>query len=160
MNLFFIFGAKYLFVFSLFSIGVYFWFQPRYVQKKLVVLTTLSGALSFVGALLARSLYNNPRPFISEHITPLIPHAPDNGFPSDHALLVGLIASVVYPFNQRVSAALWIVAIVVAASRVFVGVHHPIDVVGSFGITVAMTIFGYWLVEGPLRPWLVRRHLS
>lgn len=160
MNLFFIFGAKYLFVFSLIIAGAYFCLQPRHTQKRLTILTVFSGVLSFAVALLAGLVYVNPRPFISEHIVPLIPHAPDNGFPSDHALLVGLIASVLYPFDRRVSAVLWVIAIVVAASRVFVGVHHSVDVVGSFVITTAMTALGYWLIEGPLRPWLVRTHLS
>lgn len=160
MNIFFIFGAKYLFVLSVVVAGVFFLYQPRPSQKKIAVLAALSGALSFVIGILAGFLYANPRPFVSEHITPLIPHAPNNGFPSDHALLVGLIASVIYPFNRRVSAVLWIIAITVAASRVVVGVHHSLDVVTSFVITITITACGYWLVEGPLRPWLTRNHLN
>lgn len=160
MNTFFIFGAKYLFVLSVVVAGIFFLYKPRPLQKKIAVLAALSGALSFVIGVLAGFLYVNPRPFVSEHITPLIPHAPNNGFPSDHALLVGLIASVLYPFNRRVSAVLWIIAVIVAASRVVVGVHHSLDVVASFVITTTMTACGYWLVEGPLRPWLTRNHLN
>ncbi len=157
MDSLFIFGAKYLFALSIIIAGGYFLLQSRPIQKKMVIFGFVSAVLTFLIALIARSIYTNPRPFVVQHFTPLIPHAPDNGFPSDHALLVGLIAAVIYPFSRKISAALWLIAIVVAGSRVYVGVHHSIDVVGSFVIAIVMTACGYWLMEGPFRSWLAQK---
>lgn len=160
MNFLFIFGAKYLFVLSIVIAGIYFLLQSRPIQKKMVVLGLISAVLTSFVALIAGRIYINPRPFVVGHFIPLIPHSPDNGFPSDHALLVGLIAAVIYPFSRRISAILWLIAILVAGSRVYVGVHHPIDVVGSFVIAIVMTACGYWLTEGPLRSRLAQKKTS
>lgn len=143
----FIFGAKYLFIFSILIAGISFFLQPRLIQKKIALLSAVSGVLTLLVSRLAGSVYVNPRPFVVGNFAPLVSHVPDNGFPSDHALLVGLVAAVMYPFNRRVSGLLWFMATIVAVSRVYVGVHHVEDVIGSFVIATAMTISVYWFVE-------------
>ncbi len=82
------------------------------------------------------SLYYDPRPFVVGHFTPLIPHVPDNGFPSDHALLISAIAMIGMVWNRKLGSALWVLAVLVAAARVYVGVHHTIDVAGSCIISI------------------------
>ena len=147
MNTLFIFGAKYFVILSVVIAGIVLYLLPRPSQKKMLLLTIVSGVLAYATALIAGHFFQNPRPFVVGHFVPLISHAVDNGFPSDHALLTALLASVVFPFNRKASAALWLIAIFVSVSRVAVGVHHPIDVIGSFVIAIVMTVCGNWIVN-------------
>lgn len=137
MNTLYIFGAKYLFILSP-LLGL-FWFYklPKEKRGKALVFGILTLPLAFIIAKIASHFYMNPRPFVVDNFTPLIPHAPDNGFPSDHTLLVAAVASVVTFLDIRKSLWFWIIAIAVAISRVAVGVHHPIDVTASAIIAAA-----------------------
>jgi undecaprenyl-diphosphatase len=139
----FIFGAKYLFVLSFIIAGIYFLKQPMELKKKMVIFGIVSAILIYGIAFIAGHLYNNPRPFVVEHFTPLIPHDPDNGFPSDHVLMVSALTAIIYFFNRNVGLALLGISIIVAISRVYVGVHHPIDVIASILISFAGAFIVY-----------------
>ncbi len=147
MNILFIFGAKYLFIGSIILAGWYVLCQPRLIQKRMILLAALSSTLSGLVALVAGHIYTNPRPFVVDHFIPLIPHVANNGFPSDHALLVGWIAAFLYPFDRRVSLALFLIALLVGVSRVYVGVHHPIDIIASFVIVAIITTGVFWVIR-------------
>ncbi|MDB5204557.1 MAG: phosphatase family protein [Candidatus Taylorbacteria bacterium] len=148
LNPLFIFGAKYLFILSFIIAGVYFLKQSWESKKKIVLLGLISVIIIYAIAFIAGQLYNDPRPFVIEHFTPLIPHDPDNGFPSDHVLMVSAITAVVYFFNRKISFILLGISILVAISRVYVGVHHPIDVIASVvfsfvGASITYTFLKY-----------------
>ncbi len=137
LDLFFIFVAKYLFILSIIIAGIYFLRQSRDIQKRMVVFSVLTLILVYLFATIAGYLYYDPRPFVQENFTPLIPHTADNGFPSDHVLLVSVIAAVFSYFNKRlVVTSLWVLALLVAVGRVYVGVHHVIDVIASMFISL------------------------
>lgn len=147
INILAIIAAKYLFLLSVVIAGVYFFFLPREKQKDLLVLSLVALPLIGLTAFIAGHLYTNPRPFVVEHFVPLIPHDENNGFPSDHALLVSAIAALLYFSNRRVSAILWLVAIVVSFGRVYVGVHHTVDVLASMLIAWCGTQLAYLLIK-------------
>lgn len=145
-DLFFIFSAKYLFVFPVLLAGIYFLMQSRVSQKRILIFTIPSLALTYLLALLAGQAYYDARPFVVGRFVPLIPHAPDNGFPSDHALLVSAIAIIGTYLDRKLGIALWILGLIVASARVYVGVHHPIDVLGSIAISVIATSLVYLFI--------------
>jgi undecaprenyl-diphosphatase len=137
---FFIFGAKYAMILSFVVAGGYFLKVPREEQKRMVLFAALALPLIYLTSLIASALYDNPRPFVVGNFTPLIPHAPNNGFPSDHTLLVSAIAAVCSFYSRRVGVILWVIALYVGISRVYVGVHHPVDIVGSAVIAVIVSL--------------------
>jgi undecaprenyl-diphosphatase len=141
MDALFVFGARYLFLAAPLGALVFFLRQPRSKQKEIVIFSLISLPLIYVLALLASHLYFDARPFIVGHFTPLIPSSTDNGFPSDHMLLVSAVASIVVCFNRRVGIILWSIAVCVGLSRVYVGVHHLVDILGSAGISLGVTSF-------------------
>ncbi len=87
---------------------------------------------------------SSPRPFVVENIQPLVAHIPDDGFPSEHTLLVATISALVYTENKVLGVVLAILAVGVGISRVLANVHHGVDVVGSVGIAMgAVTLSSY-----------------
>lgn len=136
MDLVFIFAAKYLFVLPIVVLGGYFFSRPWPEQKRMMLFAIPAALLTYVLGLIGSHLYFDPRPFVVEHFIPLVSHAPDNGFPSDHTLLVSVLATIGMFWNRRLSIALWGIAITVAVARVYVGVHHTVDVLGSIAFAL------------------------
>ena len=96
---------------------------------------------SYLLGLLAGHLFYDPRPFVADpSVIPLFSHAPDNGFPSDHALLTGTLAAIVSAFNAPLAALLWLLAFLVGGARVLANVHHALDIAGSFAIAAFSAI--------------------
>lgn len=139
MDTVFIFGAEYLFILVILIAGIYFLPQSKVIKKEMLIFSLISLPLIYLVAVLAGHLYFNPRPFVVGNFTPLIPHVADNGFPSDHVLLVSAVSAVVMYFNRRIGLILWILTILVAISRVYVGVHHLVDVLASMFISLLIT---------------------
>ncbi len=133
---FFIFCAQHLFVLPIVILGIYFFMQPREDWKRMAVFAVSAALLVYLIGVVGGLLYYDPRPFVVGHFTPLVPHASDNGFPSDHALLVSAVAMIGTMWNRRLGFWLWVLAAFVAIARVYVGVHHTMDVAGSFVISV------------------------
>src|SRR5258708_130988 len=131
-----IFSAKYLFLADVFIVGAVVRMVLREQQKHLAVFSLLTLGIAFVMSRIAAHLYFDPRPFVSDNITPLISHVADNGFPSDHTLLAAALAVALFPFSKKAAAAAMAVALAVGAARVYVGVHHWIDIFGSIGIAI------------------------
>lgn len=117
------------------------------ILKKLAQLSAITLPLSYILGVFARSLWYNPRPFVVKGIEPLIAHIPDNGFPSDHTLLLATLASIAYYFDKRYSAALWVVTLLVGLSRVFAQVHHLVDILGSIVIALVSAKIAYAIIH-------------
>ena len=132
--------AKYLFVLiaPLFALV---WFQSSASDRKTLVMR--GAVLLIVGVLMAKgagALYFEPRPFVSLHRQPLIPHEADNGFPSDHTLLVFGCAFLIFPFMRPMGIAAAGIGVLVASARVAALVHSPLDIVTSIGIAAAASL--------------------
>lgn len=147
LNQLIIFGAKYLiWVICLIAL----WFivkQSKEERKKIIVLAIIALPISYVVAKILGHFYYDPRPFVENNFVPLIAHAADNGFPSDHTLFASAIASVIYASNKKWGAGLFSLAFLVGISRVLAGVHHFVDIAGSLLITIIVTVFVYRIIE-------------
>jgi len=150
LNAIFIFGARDLIFLVIFLAGIYFLRQPRARQKQLIIFGLSVAVISFILSRIFASLYFDPRPFVENHFVPLVPHGPDNGFPSDHTLLSAVIASVFYKFSKKAGLALWAAALFIGISRVYVGVHHPVDILASIAIAMTASLLVY--------PWVKKNY--
>lgn len=103
--------------------------------------------VAFVLGRFASLVISSPRPFVVENIQPLIAHIPNNGFPSEHTLLVATISALVYTESKVVGVILGVLAISVGIARVLANVHHSVDVVGSVGIAVFAVVISSYLVR-------------
>lgn len=131
-----VFLAKYFYLISFVITGIFFLYLSKSDKKKMFLLGALSGILSIIISRISSLFIYNPRPFVINHLTPLIPHVPDNGFPSDHTLLSMWVAVVVFSFNKKLGILLMLISITVGVARVLALVHHPIDIIGSIVIVI------------------------
>lgn len=153
LNTIIIFGAKYLYLFELALFAGYFLGTTTRRKRAMTILSAIYLPIAYVVAKLISLVYVDPRPFVTEHITPLIPHAADNGFPSDHMLFTGAMASILYAYDKRLGMIAWVMALLVGASRVFAGIHHWVDILGSI-IVVIVTMM---LVKRYISPQMIKQ---
>jgi undecaprenyl-diphosphatase len=83
--------------------------------------------------------------------TPLV-HAPHDGsFPSGHATVSFACATLLSFYAPRAAPAFFLLAVAIAWSRVYVGVHYPLDVLGGAVLGVVIAIALRWLARVPRR---------
>lgn len=148
MNILVIFAAEYIFIVSILIIlayTIYLWFKNRNNFFKFLALSLLSFPLSYLISRITELIIYDPRPFVVEHVKPLIAHAADNGFPSDHMLLTVTIAAVVFIYNRKLGALLTLIAICIGTARVLAKVHHVEDILGSIIIAIIATIIAFFI---------------
>lgn len=135
--------AEYLF----FAGIIIYWFYPKSENRKMVVGAILAAcvALSINGEI-GHFFYRN-RPFVTHHVNWLIPHAKNASFPSDHATAAFVIATSIWIWKKR-AGWLWLVlAAGIALSRVWTGVHYPLDVITGMLIGVGVAFATHFLVS-------------
>lgn len=101
----------------------------------------------------AALLWYHPRPFAVPIGRTLVEHAADSSFPSDHVTFLvaaglGLLAWTHHRWAGFLTLAL---SVPVAWSRLFLGVHFPLDMLGAIPVACAGL-----LVVAPLRSWADR----
>lgn len=136
MEISIVFIAKYLVFVSAAIAAVFFLRQPRARQKEILLFAVILLPLSYIMAKIISCFFFNPRPFVVDNLTPLIQHAADNGFPSEHTLFGAAVAAAVFHFNKKVGMLLALLATLVGAARVLAGVHHWADILGSISIVL------------------------
>lgn len=125
--------------------------SERTVRRNIIRLALLSFPIAFLLALLAGHLYYDTRPFVVEHIEPLIPHAADNGFPSDHTLYTMVAAITMFVHRRKLGVFLGILAILIGVSRVMADLHYPIDIAGSIMIAMVATGLAWIIIKKVFR---------
>ena len=135
MNELIILTAKYVFLVSIIVWFGYLFTLEKGNKRTFLLRTLAAAALAYGLAKLAGQFYFDARPFVSDHITPRLLHANDNGFPSDHTLITSLLGFVILTKHRTLGVIVLLVALAVGASRVAAGIHHPLDIAGSFVIS-------------------------
>ena len=147
-----LFGAKYLYLIIIAMAVIFYGLQPRERRKNILVLSIIYLPLAYLFGQIAAHFYFDARPFVVGHFQPLIPHAANNGFPSDHMLFSSAIASIVFIYNKKIGVLAWVIAHFVGYSRVSSGLHHWIDVFGSALVAIAVMV----LVDRYIVPYIAK----
>jgi undecaprenyl-diphosphatase len=128
------------------------WCQvPRAQKIALAGVGVLAIVLAVVGIEIGAHLWTDPRPFVVDGRAPLIAHAADNGFPSDHTTFAAAIAAALLPWRRRLAAGLLLLAAAVGAARVAAHVHHVPDIAGGFLIGTVAAVLAILVVKALLR---------
>ena len=89
----------------------------------------------------------------------LVPCGPGQSFPSTHAInnaCIAVLLSLLFPFMR---VPLCIMAFLIGYSRIYVGVHYPIDVLGGFIFGSLAGISAFFLVK-KTETFIIKRSLS
>jgi undecaprenyl-diphosphatase len=95
-----------------------------------------------------------PRPFVADTRARVVGYHPETySFPSGHTATSFAAATVLaFAITKRRAAITWALAAAVAISRVYIGVHYPLDVaVGAlFGVALGVVVTGgrAWYIGG------------
>ena len=137
-----IFSAQYL-VYLVPLLLFYLWFRNsgNEEDRKISMFVFLSALVSLLFAMGISAVYYHPRPFALGLGTTLIRHAPDSSFPSDHAtvMFAGSFSLLFFGKYRREGALFLILALLVGFSRVFCGIHFPLDILGSFIVSLVVS---------------------
>jgi undecaprenyl-diphosphatase len=130
----------------LFYLGiVVYWFSRKSKNRSMVIEAMLSAAIALgINALIGLFFYRD-RPFVHHDVIQLIKHVANASFPSDHATGAFVIATAIFRCRKR-DGLIWILlAAGVAFSRVWTGVHYPMDVLAGtiIGVLTA-TVVHHW----------------
>jgi undecaprenyl-diphosphatase len=108
-----------------------------------LALTVIAIALADWSSMAIKALVDRPRPPLryAEPKT-LVPVPHDASFPSGHAATSFAAATMLSLAFPRFAPFLYVLAAAVAFSRVYVGVHYPLDVLGGalLGALVAIVL--------------------
>jgi undecaprenyl-diphosphatase len=112
--------------------GLAVWLQRRPVAFPLVLAAYLASAIVSDAI---KSVVDRPRPRDHQLVAAPTTHS----FPSTHATTSFACAATLAPFVPRRGApVLYLLAAAIAYSRIYVGVHYPLDVLGGAGLGLAV----------------------
>ena len=122
-----------------------------YRRWGVLLLTVIAIALADLAAGALKVIVDRPRPF-ARYAEPkvLVPRPHDASFPSGHAATSFAAATILSLAFPTAAPAFLVVAAAVAYSRIYVGVHYPLDVLGGAALGAAIAA-GMWKLAGRLR---------
>ncbi|MDO8638826.1 MAG: phosphatase PAP2 family protein [Candidatus Daviesbacteria bacterium] len=149
-----IFGADYL-IYIVCLIILIFAITGKSKDKKAFILSILGIGIALILTQIIRIFFQLDRPFITYSITPLISMnssfntflgkilGPES-FPSVHTLIISVITFSYIYFKSKLAPFFIFSLVWIAFSRIYVGVHYPLDILGGILLgllSVFLTVF-------------------
>lgn len=125
-----IFGAEYVIHLTLiliFAVAL----KGRVSERKALILTLFSLPVLIIIIKIIHLFFYEPRPFITLDISPLVSHKDDASFPSRHTTIMSTIAFSYVYLKSKWSFLFLILLFWVGVSRIYVGLHYPLDIIGG-----------------------------
>ncbi len=135
--------------------GIFFYLlradSKKMALRDIVVVFGAAAVGAVVGTIL-KNIFQTARPFdVLPSVQSLISES-GYAFPSGHTTLLATFTGVLWSGHRK--AALWVGAttILVGISRIIVGVHWPIDILGGLLIGVTVGVLVYCIADRVLPP--------
>ncbi len=147
MNQVIVFTASYLFITLplLWVVSLVLLKDDKKLLTQGFLAAVLATPTAFALVWVASRITYSSRPFVVNNFTPMIPHAANNGFPSDHTTFCMFFASLAFYNNKKLGIAGFTLTLLVGLSRVAAGVHSISDVIGGIVIGFVAATAGYYL---------------
>lgn len=134
--MFVVLSAKYLYLLIILIAVGWVYFREKDKIINIAKLVATSFPIAYIVAKIIGHFYYNARPFVVENVKPLIDHAANNGFPSDHTLLSTTISAVVFVYNRKLGILLVVLSLATGYARVAARIHHQIDILAAATIAI------------------------
>ena len=132
-------------------VALWLWGNHREAAVKALFVTLIAlGIGQLIGL-----VYVHPRPFMIPLGYSFAPHFADTSFPSDHGILFFSVSLALMLAGVRLlGAAVFVVGLMVAWSRVYLGIHFPLDMLGAL-LVASVSSMMVWAAWHPLGRWLM-----
>jgi len=115
---------------------VAFWFEgqdwdQRERNQRAILRALIALFVANIVLKLCNLIYFRPRPFDSHEVNLLFYRPWDSSFPSNPATVGFSVATAVWLYNRRLGASLLALATLFGLSRIYCGVHYPLDVIAG-----------------------------
>lgn len=106
--------------------------------RKAAISTIIFTIINLIISFIIGNIIYIDRPFVNNDVNLLYSHKVNASFPSDHATGTMSIALGLGYYNKVVGIILTLISIIVGISRIYVGHHYPIDIIGAYIIVIIM----------------------
>ncbi len=144
-------------VFLIALLGFIYWCYDKRMGYKVGFLYALNAPLNFA----LKAIFNAPRPIGSEGVRTIYEGtATGSSFPSGHSQLGGGLFYFLFKNSkqQLLKAICLVIAFLIPISRLYLGVHFPVDVVVGLALGIMMVYISDWIFEMLFEnhaPWLM-----
>ncbi|MGG3522546.1 undecaprenyl-diphosphatase [Bacillus pseudomycoides] len=145
LNPMMVFVAEYMLYALILGVLIY-WFTRNNKNRMMIIQGGLAFIVAEIIGKIVGQFYSHHQPFaVLSNVNQLVEHEIDNSFPSDHTILFFSICVSIWLVRKK-EGWLWLMlAFCVAISRIWVGVHYPIDVVTGALVGIISALFVYWI---------------
>ncbi|MCP2035402.1 undecaprenyl-diphosphatase [Planomicrobium sp. HSC-17F08] len=135
-----VFIAEYALFILILSL-VFFWIIPAFRNRMMVICTLLAVLIAQLIRIPVGRLHSNLQPFAElPNVNQLIDKTVGNSFPSDHTLLVFAFCVTFALFHKRFAVLWLLLAVLVGITRIWIGVHYPLDVAAGASISIVSAV--------------------
>lgn len=141
-----LFATKFIVLLIPLYLGV-LWVRGGGRNRLTAIALLLALAIAIVMSSAIGLVVFRPRPFMIGLGNALVEHRPNSSFPSNHGLAFAVCAAVLFMLRRKGSA--WTAAalgVLVGWSRIYIGVHYPLDMVGSIIVAVLAAMASLWIM--------------
>ncbi|MDD5605090.1 MAG: phosphatase PAP2 family protein [Dehalococcoidales bacterium] len=126
----------------------------RHMQKGIMVASSSLGTAQGMVEII-NNFWQRPRPFEELDVNLLFYPPTDPSFPSNSASVLFAMAWGIFLYDRKVGSVLLAIAASMGFSRVYVGIHYPLDIIGGAALGFLVALF-FTIVFKLLNPLLDR----
>ncbi|MBI2019700.1 phosphatase PAP2 family protein [Candidatus Daviesbacteria bacterium] len=134
-----VFVTDYL-IHLLFILSFIVSWKGKILDRKAFLIMLISFPIAVILIKIIHIFIYEPRPWVTFNLIPLADNHFDASFPSRHATLSAVIAFSYLYFGSKWAAPFLIAMLLIGFSRIYVGVHYPLDILGGF-VVAGLAIF-------------------